>query len=134
MSGLRIESPLTSEQEELVHRIIGAAIEVHSKLGPGFLEKIYERALCYELNQRGIPFECQKAINVPYKNIQISGQQLDLLVDGIVIVELKAVDHVSPIHHAQLISYLKATGLKIGLLINFNVKLLKDGGIRRILK
>jgi GxxExxY protein len=134
MAGLRIESPLTPEQEELISRIIGAATEVHSHLGPGFMEKIYEKALCRELNLCNIPFECQKAINVSYKDIQITGQQLDLIVAGEVIVELKAVDHLSAIHEAQLMSYLKTTGIKIGLLINFNVKLLKDGGIRRILR
>jgi GxxExxY protein len=134
MAGLRIDSLLTPEQEELISRIIGCAIEVHSHLGPGFIERIYEKALCCELNLRGIPFECQKAINVSNKGIQISGQQMDLIVAGEVIVELKAVDHLSGIHEAQLMSYLKSTGIKIGLLINFNVKLLKDGGIRRILR
>jgi GxxExxY protein len=134
MAGLRIESPLTPEQEELISRIIGAAIEVHSHLGPGFMEKIYEKALCRKSSLCNIPFECQKAINVSYKDIQITGQQLDLIVAGEVIVELKAVDHLSAIHEAQLMSCLKTTGIKIGLLINFNVKLLKDGGIRRILR
>ena len=117
MGGLRVQSPLTPELDDLVHEIIGAAIEVHKQLGPGYVEKIYERALCHELRVRGIPAESQKEISVPYKDIQISGQQLDLLVAGKLILELKSVDHFLPLHEAQIMSYLKATGLQAGLLI-----------------
>jgi GxxExxY protein len=125
--------PIPPEDEELAHRIIGAAIEVHRVLGSGFLEKIYERALYYELKKQGIPCEPQKEIMVPYKEIEIPGQQLDLLVGGRIIVELKAVSELHPLHQAQLLSYLKATSLRLGLLINFNVPVLKDG-IKRLVR
>jgi GxxExxY protein len=119
--------PIPPKDEELAKRIIGAAIEVHRTLGPGFLERVYEDALCYELTEAAVPFERQKRLFVPYKKILIHGHRIDLLVGDRVIVELKCVDDFSPIHQAQLISYLKATGLRLGLLINFKVVLLKDG-------
>jgi GxxExxY protein len=128
---LRIESSLPDDVEELIHRIIGAAIEVHRCLGPGFLESIYERALCHELGLRGIGYESQKEILVPYKGINIPGQRLDLLVEGKLVLELKAVDEIAPIHEAQLLSYLKTTGIRAGLIINFRVRQLKSG-IRRM--
>jgi GxxExxY protein len=123
--------PVSDEDEELAKRVIGAAIEVHRTLGPGFLERVYEEALCYELTEASVPFECQKRLLVPYKKISIQGHRIDLLVGGCIIIELKCVDDFSPIHQAQLISYLKATGLRLGLLLNFRVVLLKDG-IKRI--
>jgi GxxExxY protein len=123
--------PIPIEDEELAKRIIGAAIEVHRTLGPGFLERIYEEALCYELTEASVPFERQKRLLIPYKKILIHGQRIDLLVGGRIILELKCADDFSPIHQAQLISYLKATGLRLGLLINFKVVLLKDG-IKRV--
>ena len=125
--------PIPAEDERIAHEVIGAAIEVHRLLGPGFLEKIYERALVHELSLRGIAVQPQKDILVPYKDILISGQQLDILADERVILELKAVTELAPIHEAQLISYLKATGLRLGLLINFNVRVLKDG-IKRLVR
>jgi GxxExxY protein len=123
--------PIDESDEALAHRVIGAAIEVHRQLGPGFLESIYEKAMEYELKTSGLLVEREKEILVPYKDIQISGQRLDLLVGGRIIVELKAVESIAPIHEAQLISYLKATRLRLGLLINSHVPILKDG-IRRI--
>src|SRR5262245_14812178 len=126
-------APIPTEDEELTRRIIGAAIEVHRLLGPGFLERIYERAMCHELSLQSIECEPQEEILVPYKDIQIPGQQLDLLVGSRVIVELKAVAELHPLHHAQLLSYLKATGLRLGLLINFHVPVLKDG-LRRVVR
>lgn len=123
--------PITDGDERIAHEVIGAAIEVHRLLGPGFLEKIYERALTHELELRGLGVQRQHEILVPYKDILIPGQQLDLLVAGRVIVVLKAVDQFHPIHHAQLLSYLKATGLRLGLLLNFNVKMMKEG-IKRL--
>lgn len=131
---LRVESPLSPELEDLIQRVIGAAIEVHRHLGPGFVEKIYERALLHELRLRGIAVERQKEILVPYKDILITGQQLDLLVEKQLVLELKAVDHLTGVHEAQIVSYLKATGLRVGLLFNFKVKMLKDGGIKRIVR
>ena len=104
--------PVDQSDDELARRIIGAAIEVHKILGPGFLESIYSKALDYEMKVSGLVVEREKEILVPYKDIQIPGQRLDLLVAGRVIVELKAVESLAPIHEAQLISYLKATQLR----------------------
>ena len=116
----------------LSKRVIGACIEVHKQLGPGLLESTYEACLCRELVLRGIPFECQKRLPVDYKGVLIEcGYKLDLLVDNELIVELKAVDELHPIHQAQLLTYLKLTDLRLGLLINFNVHLLRTG-IKRI--
>ena len=134
MSRLRIESPLTPEQEDLIYHVIGAAIEVHRQLGPGFVEKIYKLAMCHELSLQGISFECEKEIKIPYKDIYISGHRLDLLVEGQLILELKAVDRLTGVHEAQIHSYMRATGLRIGLLISFNVRLLKEDGIIRVIR
>jgi GxxExxY protein len=123
--------PIDEGDEAIAHQVIGAAIEVHRLLGPGFLESIYKKAMEYELRCSGLVVEKEKELLVPYKDIQISGQRLDLLVGARIIVELKAVESIAPIHEAQLISYLKATGLRLGLLINFRVPVLKDG-VRRI--
>lgn len=125
--------PIPGEDERIAQEVIGAAIEVHRILGPGFLEKIYERALVHELALRGLAVQPQKEILVPYKDLLIPGQQLDILVCGRVILELKAVSELNSLHEAQLLSYLKATGLRLGLLINFNVRVLKDG-IKRMVR
>jgi len=125
--------PIPPEDEKIAHEIIGAAIEVHRLLGPGFLESVYKKALIYELQLRGLKVEWEKDILVPYKDIQLEGQRLDLLVGERVIVELKAVTELHPIHQAQLLSYLKATNLRLGLLINFNVRVLKDG-LKRLVR
>lgn len=117
--------------DQTAHVVIGAALEVHRTLGPGFLESVYEEALASELNERTIPFERQRKIVVPHKGRTVGEGRVDLLVDGRVIVELKAIEAFAPIHTAKMISYLKATGLSVGLVINFNVPVLKDG-IRRI--
>jgi GxxExxY protein len=105
--------------EDLSRRIIGAAIEVHSALGPGFLETIYEEAFKLELEEHRLNFECQKEIKIEYLGVQIGTHRLDLVVENRIIVELKAVKELTEIHFAQLLSYLKATGLKVGLLLNF---------------
>jgi len=115
----------------LTEKIIGAAMEVHRVLGPGLLESAYEACLVYELTQQGLKVEQQKALPLLYKGVHLDcGYRLDLVVDEAVIVEIKAVDALHPIHEAQLISYLKLSGCRVGLLINFNVRLLKEG-IRR---
>jgi len=114
------------------HAIIGAAIEVHRTLGPGFPEAIYEEALCMELQLRQIPFKRQVDVQVRYKGNVVGSGRLDLLVGDSVIVELKAVEALASIHVAQLLSYLRATGYQLGMLFNFNVRILKDGGIERI--
>jgi GxxExxY protein len=121
-------------ENELSHNIIKAAIEVHKQLGPGLLESVYEECLCHELHSLGIPFERQKGLPVEYKGNKLDcGFRMDILVDNKVIVEVKAVDGMLPIHDAQVLTYLKLSGLKLGLLINFNTKILKDGVKRLVL-
>ena len=117
---------------EITSEIIGAAIEVHRELGPGLLESTYQACLAQELAQRGLGFETEKPLPVTYKGVDVKcGYRLDFLVAGEVIVELKCIELLLPIHEAQLLSYLKLSGRRVGLLINFNVKVLKDG-IKRI--
>lgn len=117
----------SDKMNELSHEVIGAAIEVHRLLGPGYLESVYEYALMRECELRGIPVVRQAPVGVVYKGVAVGEGQLDLLVDGCLVVELKAVETLLPIHTAQLMSYLKATQLPLGLLINFNVTVLKSG-------
>jgi GxxExxY protein len=120
-----------SRLDELAHAVIGAAIEVHRVLGPGYLEKVYQKALEIELRLRNIAFQPQCPVRLDYKGQDVGQGFLDFLVDGLLVVELKAIEMLAPIHKAQVISYLKVTGLHLGLLINFNTVLLKDG-IKRI--
>jgi GxxExxY protein len=117
--------------DETIGTVIGTALEVHRVLGPGFFESVYEVAMAIELELRRIPFERQKRINVPYKGHSIGEGRLDFFVQNSLIVELKAAEKLLPIHQAQLMSYLKATGCRLGLLINFHERLLKDG-VRRV--
>jgi GxxExxY protein len=120
--------------KELTQKIIGAAIEVHRAIGPGLLESAYQACLARELSVRGIPFEKEKPLPLDYKGVQLDcGYRLDFLVDDKVVVELKAVEIMHPVYEAQLLTYLKLTGCKVGLLINFNVPVLKDGITRRVL-
>ncbi len=119
------------KKEELTARIIEAAIETHKELGPGLLEGIYEECLCRELAERNLPFERQKELPVVYKGSELDvGFRLDIIVQGEVIIELKSVESLGRLHEAQLLTYMKLSGIGIGLLINFNVELLKNG-IRR---
>lgn len=118
--------------DRLAHEVIGAAIEVHKELGPGFLESVYEEALCVELTLRQIPFLRQYPVAVHYKGHSVGEGRLDLLVDSILVVEIKAIEALAPIHTAQIISYLRTTGCQLGLLINFNTSVLKDG-IKRVI-
>ena len=120
------------ETNRLSREIIGAAIEVHRTLGPGYLESMYEEALCHELTLRGIPFLRQHAFAVSYKGHPIGEGRIDLLVGEKVIVELKTVDKFAPIHVAQAMSYLRAMNLKLALLINFHLATLKDG-VKRVI-
>jgi len=113
---------------EVSEAVIGSAIEVHRHLGPGLLESAYEKCLCRELGIRGIPFERQRPLPVKYKGIRLDcGYRLDLVVADTLVVEVKTVDGLLPVHEAQLLTYLRLGGWKIGLLINFNVPLLKKG-------
>jgi GxxExxY protein len=127
---------MESEKEELnriTEAIIGAAIEVHREFGPGLLESTYEACLRFELIERGFEVECQKVMPIVYKRVTIDkGYKLDLLVNGKVVVEVKVVDQLISVHEAQLMSYLKLSGCKVGLLINFNVTLLKQGIRRKV--
>jgi GxxExxY protein len=119
-------------ENELSNEIIGAAIEVHRHLGPGLLESAYEQCLCRELSERGIPFQRQLPLPLQYKGMSLDcGYRLDIVVDNRVILELKAISALEPIHTAQVLTYLKLSGYKLGLLINFNVPALKHG-IKRV--
>jgi GxxExxY protein len=121
-----------SKENEISGAIIGAAIEVHKHLGPGLLESAYEECLAHEMSLRGMPFERQKPLPVIYKGTQLDcGYRLDFLVEETVVVELKAIDKLLPIHQAQAITYLKLTRCKLALLLNFNVQLMRNG-IKRV--
>jgi len=121
------------ENDALTEKIIGFAIEVHRRLGPGLLESAYEECLCYELKENGIPFRRQVPLPVVYKGARLDcGYRLDILIEDHAILELKTVERLMPIHEAQMLTYLKLSGIRIGLLMNFNTAVLKDG-LRRIL-
>lgn len=125
---------MTLYEKELTEKIIGAAIEVHRVLGPGLLESAYQACMARELTLRRLPFEKEKPLPVFYKDVQLDcGYRLDFVVAQKVILELKAVETLLPVHEAQLLTYLKLTGCRVGLLINFNVPVLVDGIRRRVL-
>ena len=120
------------ELNELSYKIIGAAIEVHRELGPGLLESVYEKALTYELRNLNIKVDNQVAKGIVYNEIEIPvAYKIDLLVENMIVVEIKSIDKLAPVHFSQALSYLKLSGLKLGLLINFNESILKNG-IKRI--
>jgi GxxExxY protein len=121
------------ENDLLTEKILGFAIEVHRQLGPGLLESAYEECVCYELSQSGIGFRRQVPLPVVYKSIRLDcGYRIDIVVEDQVILELKTVERLMPIHEAQILTYLKLSGLRTGLLLNFNSAVLKDG-MRRIM-
>lgn len=128
---LRIPTELPAALESLVRETIGSCIAVHRELGPGLLEGIYPRAVAVELEARGVPFELERSIPVRYRGSVICHQRLDVFVDSRLILEVKSVERILPIHVAQVISYLRVTESRIGLLVNFNVPVLAQG-IRRI--
>ena len=120
------------EFDDLSNKVIGCAIEVHRNLGPGLLESAYERCLSYELTRAGIRHEVQKELPIEYKGIKLDcGYRVDVIIENKLIVELKSVSMIKDIHKAQLLTYMKLAGIKIGLLLNFNTKLLKEKGINR---
>jgi GxxExxY protein len=120
------------KMNEITEKIIGACIEIHKTLGPGLLESTYEECLCHELSLAGLVFERQRPLPVVYKGVTLDcGYRLDVVVEGKVILELKAAETLTSIHEAQLLTYLKLSGLTLGLLINFNVAVLKNG-LKRI--
>jgi GxxExxY protein len=121
------------ENDPLTEKIIGFAISIHRDLGPGLLESAYEECLCYEIEQSGLSFRRQSALPIVYKSVRLDcGYRMDIVVENRVIVELKTVERLLPIHEAQMLTYLKLSGIRIGLLLNFNTPVLKDG-IRRML-
>jgi GxxExxY protein len=120
--------------EDLTREIIGAAIEVHKAVGPGLLEGVYEECLCHELTLRKLHFERQLIVPVTYKSVKMDcGYRLDLLVENVVILELKSVDRIHPIFEAQLLTYMRLLEKPVGLLINFNVPILRNGIVRKVL-
>ena len=121
------------EVNEITEKIIGGAIEVHRNLGPGLLESVYEKALIIEFEAINLKFENQKKVNVKYKNRDIGEYRIDFLIENSVVLELKSVERHDPVFEAQLLSYMKLGSYKVGLLINFNSKRLKDGIKRMIL-
>ncbi|MCK5076120.1 MAG: GxxExxY protein [Calditrichia bacterium] len=120
------------ELNKITEKIIGCSIEVHQTLGPGLLESVYESALCAEFDLQNIKYEKQKVLPVVYKNQNVGDFRIDILVEDVIVLELKSVERYEPVFEAQLLSYLKLGGYHIGLLINFNSKLLKDG-IKRMI-
>ncbi len=128
------EKTMNSRLNQLSYEIIGAALEVHRMLGPGLLESSYHKCLCRELFVRGIPFEKEQPLPLEYKGIRLDcGYRIDIVVGRLIVVEVKSIESLAPIHDAQLLTYLRIGGYRLGLLMNFNVVVLKDGIHRRIL-
>ncbi|OFW13524.1 MAG: hypothetical protein A3F69_06030 [Acidobacteria bacterium RIFCSPLOWO2_12_FULL_66_10] len=130
---LRIPSPLPDDLETLVHDTIGCCIAVHRTLGPGLLETIYSRAICLELTAAGIAFEREKTYPVMYRGELLCEQRLDFVVGEEIVLEIKSVEHLVPVYHSQLLNYMRVAHLRVGLLMNFNVVVLRDGLKREIL-
>ena len=128
---LRIASRLDDDLEALIHQVIGCCLRVHGELGPGLLEKIYVRAICLELAACDMPFEIEKPIDVIYRGTVLCRQRLDIVVAGQLLLEVKAIDRLAPVHLAQVMSYLRVSKLRVGLLMNFNVAILPHG-LRRV--
>jgi GxxExxY protein len=123
---------LPADLEEIAHRVIGCELRVHTALGPGFKESIYQEAMCLEMNASGLSFEREKPIVVRYRDWDIPGQRLDLVVEGRIVVELKAVRRLKEVHRRQVVSYLKAANLRLGIVMNFNTNHLRQG-IKRVI-
>ena len=130
---MRVPSPLPPETESVMTETIGCAIAVHRALGPGFLERIYRRAMYIELDAHHLAYEAERRVKVVYREIEIPGQRVDLIVEGLVVVELKSVVHIDQVHCAQVISYMKTAGLRAGLLLNFRAPTLRQGLRRFVL-
>jgi len=130
---LRVTSPLEPEVEDLVQRTIGSCIAVHRELGPGLLESIYGKAVCIELREARIPFETEKSFPVHYRGGLLTTQRVDIVVDGAVLLEIKAVERLAGIHRSQVLSYLRVSKLRVALLVNFNVPVLIEGLRRFVL-
>jgi GxxExxY protein len=121
-------------EQELTEKIIGAFIEVHKTVGPGLLESAYEQCVCHELRLRGLSFRRQVDLPVEYKGVELDcAYRMDILVEETIVTELKCVEHILPVHRAQLLTYLKLSGKRVGLLVNFLMPVLKDGLVRMVL-
>lgn len=129
---LIVQSPLPPETESMIHDTIGCCIAVHRALGPGLLEVIYSRAIGLELTAAGIAFEREKAYPVTYRGELLCEQHLDFVVGRAIVLEIKSVELLAPVHHAQLLSYMRVSRLRVGLLMNFNVAVLRDGLVRKV--
>jgi GxxExxY protein len=127
----RVASPLASEVERIVHRTIGCALDVHRSLGPGFLESIYHKALRVELDHQRLKYENERLVPIAHRGTFLQSHRIDLIVEDCLIVEVKAVERLERVHTSQVVSYLRATNLRVGLLVNFNADWLK-GSLRRI--
>jgi GxxExxY protein len=124
----------SDEIERVAQQVVDAAFKIHCRLGPGLLESAYRTVMVYELRKRGFAVQAEVPVPVVYEDVHLdAGYRLDLLINGCVIVELKTVEKLAPIHEAQLLTYLKLTGVRLGILINFNTKLIKDGIKRMVL-
>jgi len=131
---MNVSSPLPLETEELSRQLVDSAFKVHQTLGPGLLESVYEACLCIELGKRGLSFKTQVSVPFKYEGVAVeTGLRLDFLVGDRIVVELKSVDKLLPIHQSQLLTYLKLSNLRLGLLINFNVVLFKQG-VQRVIR
>ena len=128
---LRIASALDDATEALITRIIGICIIVHRELGPGLLESVYRRAICLELEAAGLAFEVEKQVPIMYRGIVLCHHRLDIVVEGKVLLEIKAVEKLAPVHYAQVLSYLRISKLPVALLMNFNTVVLPEG-LKRI--
>lgn len=122
-------------ENEISKILVNVFLKVHRTLGPGLLESVYEAAICYELDKLGIQYKRQQGIEVVYENVKMDlGFRADIITEGKVIVEIKSIDSLAPVHHKVLLTYLRLTNLKLGLLVNFNVALIKDGIVRMVNK
>ena len=130
---LNVKSDLPDETEDLAARVIGCCINVHRALGPGLLETIYARAVCIELDHSRIEYQREKEVPVVYREQLLCHQRLDIVVADQIILEIKSVDHLNPVHRAQLMTYLRLSRIRLGLLLNFNVAILQDGMKRVVL-
>ena len=128
---MRLPSPLTPEAERVMSETIGCAIQVHRELGPGLLESIYRSAMQIELMEKGLSHETERPVCIRYRDVELRGQRVDLIVENLIVVELKGVAKLNEVHRAQVLSYLRATGLRGGLLINFHESVLRKG-LKRI--
>jgi len=130
---LRVPTPLSDEVERMIHDVIGCLIEVHRSLGPGLREKVYAKAVAIELKAAGIPFEREKRYPIRHRQQVLSELAVDFVVGKEIVLELKSVERFAPVHHAQILNYMRIANLHAGLLVNFNVAILPDGLSRKVL-